>query len=127
MTVLRLQLRKQEGESCKNRDSVPERASESAGLEKDSPDDNSFERRLDELRSAIRRPSRSARDERANTVSARIRYMSWIFTAVVFLAVLFTRWNGQTTELAGRVFVAALIAAAVLCLTELIVLLVRKL
>jgi len=127
MKVESLQLKKQEAESRNRRDSVPEHASKSAGVKADSPDDSSFERRLDELRSAIRGPSRSTPDKRVSTVSSRIRHMSWIVTAVVFLAVLFVRWNGQTAELAGSAFIAALIAAAVLCLAELIVLLVRRL
>jgi hypothetical protein len=93
-----------------------------------------FDERLQDLRLAIRSESSSKDDQqskplsgdRKEIVTARIRYIGWVFSAVVSMVVLFKGWNGRTADLPGIIFISILVPAVIVGLVELVVLVVRK-
>jgi len=98
------------------------------------PNTKEFDKRLEDLRGAIKSKSSSesrvnskpSSADRANIVSARIRRVGWVFGALVFIGVLLIRWNGQIADLPGIIFIAILVSAVCVCLAELAILAARK-
>jgi len=90
----------------------------------DSSDE--FHARLESLRHRVTRPTRK-REDRTKSISAYIRYGSWLISAIAFVVLLNVTTKDPATELARAVFISALVAMVVLALAELLILAVQKL
>ncbi len=81
-----------------------------------------FQQRMEDLKSSIAYSS----ENRIRALSVRIRQSSWSLGAIIFLAILITRWDSQDPEPPGPYFTAVLALVIVVCLAELVIAVLRR-